>query len=91
MVVRNFFAVYVLPDRTPRGGKSQNTGISGRFGPGRPLALRDKPQGWAANGKCNFPVLGAILGGEIRTPQKFLPESAQPFYILRFGRPDPHG
>ena len=27
MVVRNFLTFYVLPDRTPRGGKSQNTGI----------------------------------------------------------------
>ena len=39
MVVRNFFTVYVLADRNPRGGKSRNTGILGHFGPGRPLAL----------------------------------------------------
>ena len=43
MVVRNFFTLYVLADRTPRGGKSQNMGISGHFGPGRPLALREIP------------------------------------------------
>ena len=36
MVVRNFLAVYVLADRTLKGGKSRNTGISGHFGPGRP-------------------------------------------------------
>ena len=41
MVVRNFFTFYVLPDQTPRGGKSQNTGISGHFGLARPLALRE--------------------------------------------------
>ena len=38
MVVRNFLTFYILPDRTPTGGKSQNTGILGHFGLGRPLA-----------------------------------------------------
>ena len=33
----------VLPDRTPTCGKSQNTGILGHFGPGRPLALIEIP------------------------------------------------
>ena len=32
MIVCNFFTFYVLPDRTPSGGKSQNTGIVGHFG-----------------------------------------------------------
>ena len=36
MVVRNFFTLCILPDVTPRGGKSQNTGILGHW----PLALR---------------------------------------------------
>ena len=43
MVVSNFFTFYVLPDRTPTGGKPQNTGILGHFGLGRPLALRETP------------------------------------------------
>ena len=38
--------------------------------------------------KRNFPVLEVLLG---RKSGRFLPEIAQPFYGLRFGRPDPHG
>ena len=41
MVVRNLFTFYVLTDRTPRGGKSRNTGVLGHFGLGQPLALRE--------------------------------------------------
>ena len=37
--LRNFFTFCVLVDRTPRGGKSQNTGFLGPFGLGQPLAL----------------------------------------------------
>ena len=43
MVVCNFFKVCVLTDRTPRGGKSQNTGFLGPFGLGQPLALGEIP------------------------------------------------
>ena len=43
MVVHNFLTIYVLPDRTPTGGKLQNTGILGHFGLGRPLALIEIP------------------------------------------------
>ena len=43
--VRNFFTFFVLTDRTPRGGKSRNTGVLGHFGLGRPLALREIPDG----------------------------------------------
>ena len=39
MVVCNFLTFYVLTDRTPTGGKTQNTRIWGHFGLGRPLAL----------------------------------------------------
>ena len=35
--LRNFFAVCVLTDRTPRGGKSQNIVFLGPFGLGQPL------------------------------------------------------
>ena len=38
-----------------------------------------------------FPGARGTFGGKIRLPQKFLPEIAQLFYILRFGRPDPQG
>ena len=38
IVVCNFFPFCVLTDRTtPRGGKSQNTGLLGTFGLGQPL------------------------------------------------------
>ena len=43
MVVRNFLTCYVLTDRTPTGGKSQNKRILGHFGLGWPLALREIP------------------------------------------------
>ena len=43
MVVRNLFTFYGLADETPTGGKSQNTGILGHFGRGRPLAFREIP------------------------------------------------
>ena len=39
------FTFYVLADRTPTGGKSQNTGVSGHFGLGRRVALREIPGG----------------------------------------------
>ena len=84
MVVRNFFTFYVS-DRTPRGGKSQTmgVGVSGHFGLGRPLARREI-RGWAKKGKMQFPGARGTFGGGIWTPQKFLPESAQPFtfYVL---------
>ena len=35
--VRNFFTFCVSADRTPTGGKSQNTGFWGTFGLGQPL------------------------------------------------------
>ena len=38
-----------------------------------------------------FPGARGTFGGEIRAPQKFLPEIAQLFDFLRFGRPDSHG
>ena len=81
MFVRNFFTFYVLPEWTPTGGKSQNTDILGHFGLGQPLALEKKTGAGPKTEKCNFPVLRALLGGGIRTPQKFLPDRAQRFYF----------
>ena len=89
MVVGNFFTLYVLAGRTPAGGISQNTGILGHFGLGRLWHLQ-KSRGWAENGKMQFPSARGTFWGNIRTPHKFLPESAQFFYISCFGRPDPH-
>ena len=54
------------------------------------MALKEIP-GWAENGKMQFAGARDTFGGEIRTPQKFLPESAHLCYILHFGQPDPHG
>ena len=51
----------------------------------------DKFRTRVGNRKTQFPGARGTFGGEIRVPQKFLPEIAQLFYILRFGRPDPHG
>ena len=45
----------------------------------------------AKNEKTQFPGARNTFGGEIRVPQKFISESAQLFYILRFNWPDPHG
>ena len=87
MVVRNFFTLPVLHHRALRGRNSQNTSIFGHFGLGRPLALREIP-GLGRKRKNTISRSQAHFWGKI--PQKFIPESAQPFYILRFGRPDLH-
>ena len=39
--LRNLFTFYVLADRIPSAGKSQNTGGLGHFGLGQPLALTE--------------------------------------------------
>ena len=86
MAVRNFFMFSVLPERTPKCGESQNTGISGHFGLGRPLALREKSWGWAENIKIQFPGARGTFGVKIRTPQKILPvrkvRNFFTFYVL---------
>ena len=95
-----FLHFYVLADRTPTGRKSQNTGFVGHLGLRRPLALGGIPDlgrkrkntislgtswTWAENGKTHFPGGRGTFQEKIRRPQKFLPESAQPFYLLRSG------
>ena len=82
MVVRNFFTFYVLPDQTPMGGKSHNTGISGHFGLGRPLAQRN-PGAGPNTEKCNFPVLGALLEKNPDDP-KFSPRKCATFLLFMF-------
>ena len=76
-------------DRTPRGGKSQNTGFLGSFWP------RAAP--WHLDGfqvehrKTRFPGARGTFRKKKRPPQKFLPKIAQRFYILCFDRPDAQG
>ena len=41
-----------------------------------------KSRARAENGKMQFPGARGTFGGEIRTPQKFLPESAQLFFTF---------
>ena len=62
MVVHNFFTVYVLADRTPTGGNSQNTGILGHFGLGLPLELGEI-LGLGRKGKMQFPGAKGTFGG----------------------------
>ena len=88
VVVRNFFTPYVLPNRTPRGGKYR---YFRSFWPRMALGTYRNPGAGPKTEKCNFPVLGTIFWGGFQKPRKFLPESAQLFYILHFGQPDPHG
>ena len=79
MVFCNFFTLCVLPDRTPTGWKSQNTGISGHFG----LGTERNPGAGPKMEKCNFPVLGALLGGKSGRPKKF-PRKCATFLYLTF-------
>ena len=66
-------------------------GVFRPFWPRTTLGTERNPRAMPKTEKCNFPVLGALLWGKIRTPQNFRPESAQLFCTFRFGRPDPHG
>ena len=86
MVVRNFFTLYGLPERTPRGGKSRNTGILGHFG----LWHWQKSRARTENGETQFP---GARGPEIENQcyHAIRDGCLQLFYILCFGRPDPHG
>ena len=58
MVSRYLLTFYVWANRTPRGGKSQNMGVLGHFGLGRPLALRETPGPGRYRKKHKFPVQG---------------------------------
>ena len=90
MGFRIFF--YILRfGRTPTGGKTQTMGFLGHFGLGRPSARVEIPGPCRKRKKTQFPGARGTFWGGIRTPQKFLPESAQLCYISRFGRLDPHG
>ena len=78
-----------MPDRNPTGGKSQNTGVLGHFGLGRPLAPREI-LGPGRKQKTQFPGAG---GPEIegRNYHAIRDGCPQLFCTSRFGRPDPQG
>ena len=64
MVVRNFVTFYVLPDRTPRGGKAQHKGILGHF----VLWHSEKSRARAENGKTQCPgARGPEIGKNVTT------------------------
>ena len=50
----NFFTLCVLANQTPGGGKLRNTGSSGHFGLGRPLALKEIAGGKQKNGSSHM-------------------------------------
>ena len=102
MVVRNFLTVYVSTDRTPTGGKTQNTRIFGHFGLGRPLVLREIPgpgrkrkivvsRAQAENGKKrNFPALG-VPKSKKKGYHAIWDGCPQLFGSFRFAQTDPQG
>ena len=63
------------------------------FWPRTALGTLRNPGAGQKKEKCNFPVLGALLGGKSGRPKSFSPKVRNLFtcYVLRFGRPDPHG
>ena len=88
MVVRNFFTCCILTDRTPRGGKSQNTGILGPFGLGQPLG---QEKFHAENRKTRFPgARGHFWGGNL-SPRKVSPKNCATFLRFAFWPTGPPG
>ena len=61
------------------------------FWPVLGLGHLEKFRARAENRKTQFPGARGTFGEKVCPPQNFLPEIAQPFYILCFGRPDPQG
>ena len=87
-VFRNFLGNNFYFDRTPRWSQKVIYWISGPFW--ATGTQRNSGPG-ARNRKTQFPGARGTFGVGIRPPQKILPEIAQLFYILRFGRLDPQG
>ena len=67
--LRNFFTFCVLTDRTPRGGKSQNTVFLGPFGLGQSLGT--SRNSGPKTEKHNFPELEALLGKNPSAPKVY--------------------
>ena len=89
MVFRNFIGNDLFSGRTPPVGNGDLVVVWPVLG----LWHLEKSCVWAGSGrkteKHNFPVLGALLGGQSGRPKSLSPEMSQLFYILCFGRPDP--
>ena len=73
----NIFTFCVFADRTPRGGKSQNTGFLGPLGLGQPLGTWRNS--WPKTGKHNFPEVGGLLGNKSARSKIFSPKSCNFF------------
>ena len=88
MVFRNFLGEQLFfsvgPPLVGNGGPMV-------FWPVLGLGHKEKFRARAENRKTQFPGARGTCGGKMRPPQQFLPEIAQLFYTLLFGRPDPQG
>ena len=82
MVFRNFLGKNFLSIGTPPIGNGDLLGFGLVRGPGH----LEKFRAWAENRKMLFPGARGTFEEKICPPQKFLPEIAQIFYVLRFGR-----
>ena len=92
MVSRNFLGNNFLFGWTPTG--RSETMIYGDlvvFWPVLDLGHLEKFRAWAKNRKTQFSGARSTFGENIRPPQKYLPEIAQLFYTVCFGRPEPQG
>ena len=78
----SFLHFYLLPDRTPMGGKSRNTEFLGPFGLWHGRGLKTQ--------KHNFLALGVPKSKKKRY-HAIRDGCPQLFYILRFGRLNPQG
>ena len=72
----------------PNGRESAKNGGFRPLWPRTALGTYRNPGRGPKTEKTQFPGARGTFGGEIRAPQNFLPESAQLFCFLRFGRPD---
>ena len=84
MVSRNFLGNFFSPVGTPPIGNGDLLGFWLVLGPGHLEKFRAR----AKNRKMLFPGARGTFEEKICLPQKFLPEIAQLFYVLCFGRPE---
>ena len=82
--LRNFSTLCVFANRTPRGGKSQNTGFLGPFGLGQPL-------GRAENGKTQFAGARGTFGKKSVRPKSFSPKLRNFFTFCALAGRNPTG
>ena len=89
-MVFRIFVTFFSPSES-HGREIAKYAVFRSFWPRTPLGTFEKFRAGVENGKTQFPDARGTFGGEIGLPQRFLPESAQLFYILDCCRPDPHG